>query len=67
MKNRWTIENVQTYVYGRNSAYESYPARPISAVIEVDAVIPGCPIDRHEFLRIVQQVLQGRKPKLRNT
>jgi sulfhydrogenase subunit delta len=66
MKNRWEIENVQTYVYGKNGkdAYESYPARPISAVIEVDAAIPGCPIDRYEFLRVVQQVLQGRKPKL---
>jgi coenzyme F420-reducing hydrogenase gamma subunit len=33
-------------------------------VIKVDAAIPGCPIDRFEFLRIVQMVLQGRKPKL---
>jgi sulfhydrogenase subunit delta len=66
MKNRWAIDNVQTYVYGKNgrNSYESYPARPISAVIPVDAVIPGCPIDRYEFLRIVQQILQGRKPKL---
>lgn len=66
MKNRWPIENVQTYVYGREGkdAYESYPARPISAVIPVDAIIPGCPIDRHEFLRIVQLLLQGRKAKL---
>jgi sulfhydrogenase subunit delta len=66
MKNRWAIDNVQTYVYGRNgrNSYESYPARPISAVIQVDAVIPGCPIDRYEFLRIVQQILQGRQPKL---
>jgi len=66
MKNRWAIENVQTYVYGQNGKdnYESYPARPISAVIKVDAVIPGCPIDRYEFLRIVQLILQGRKPRL---
>jgi coenzyme F420-reducing hydrogenase gamma subunit len=66
MKNRWVMENVQTYVYGKDgqSAYETYPARPISAVIKVDAVIPGCPIDRYEFLRIVQQMLQGRTPKL---
>ncbi|MBI5960611.1 MAG: NADH:ubiquinone oxidoreductase [Chloroflexi bacterium] len=66
MKNRWVMENVQTYVYGKDgqNAYETYPARPLSAVIKVDAVIPGCPIDRHEFLRIVQQMLQGRTPKL---
>ena len=51
------VENVQTYVYGKDGkdAYESYPARPISAVITVDAVIPGCPIDRWEFLHIVQR------------
>ncbi len=66
MKNRWAIENVQKYVYGANGkdTYESYAARPISAVIKVDAAIPGCPIDRYEFLRVVQQVLQGRVPKL---
>jgi len=64
IKNRWSLDNVQQYVYGQPNAYESYPARPISAVIPVDAVIPGCPIDRHEFLRVVQQMLQGRTPKL---
>ncbi len=66
MKNRWTIDNVQTYVYGENGKdmYASYPARPISAVIPVDVVVPGCPIDRFEFLRIVQQLLQGRTPRL---
>lgn len=66
MKNRWSIENVQMYVYGEDGKdkYESYPARPISAVIKVDAVVPGCPIDRYEFLKIVQQLLQGRHPKL---
>lgn len=66
LKNYWPVEHVQAYVYGNNGrdAYESYPARPISAVIKVDAVIPGCPIDRFEFLRIVQLLLQGRRPRL---
>jgi sulfhydrogenase subunit delta len=64
IKNRWSLPDVQQYVYGHDNAYESYPARPISAVIDVDAAIPGCPIDRYEFLHVVQQVLQGRKPKL---
>ena len=66
LKNYWPLEAVQTYVYGKNGkdAYESYPSRPISAVIKVDAVIPGCPIDRFEFLRIVQYLLQGRQPHL---
>jgi len=66
MKNRWPIEQVQTYVYGAHGRdlYESYPARPIAAVIPVDYVVPGCPIDRFEFLQIVQQLIQGRKPRL---
>jgi len=66
MKNRWPIEFVQTYVYGEHGRdlYESYPARPISAVIEVDFAIPGCPIDRVEFVRTVQKLLQGRTPHL---
>ncbi|WP_119072778.1 NADH:ubiquinone oxidoreductase [Aggregatilinea lenta] len=66
MKNRWPIEEVQTYVYGESGKeyYESYMARPISAVIDVDVSIPGCPIDRLEFVRVVQQLLQGCTPKL---
>ena len=66
MKNRWPVEDVQTYVYGENGKeyYESYEARPISAVIDVDVAVPGCPIDRTEFVHIVQQVLLGCNPKL---
>ncbi len=66
IRNRWALESVQAYVYGEHGKdmYESYPARPIGDVIKVDAAIPGCPIDRFEFLRIVQRILQGRAPKL---
>ena len=39
-------------------------AQPIDAFIKVDAVLPGCPIDREEFVRVTQQLLQGRRPKL---
>ena len=39
-------------------------ARPIEAVIQVDAVVPGCPIDREEFVRTVKELIQGRRPHL---
>ncbi len=39
-------------------------ARPIGAVIPVDAVLPGCPIDRDEFVRVTRQLLQGRRPQI---
>jgi sulfhydrogenase subunit delta len=58
-----SLEDVRKYVYGDKSEwYDTYPARPISAVIEVDAFVPGCPIDRFEFLEVVKKVLLGKKP-----
>jgi coenzyme F420-reducing hydrogenase gamma subunit len=63
LKNLHPLEEVREYVYGDKADwYETYPARPISDVIEVDAVIPGCPIDREEFVRVVKNLLLGKKP-----
>lgn len=63
IRNRQPLADVRAYVYGDKAGqYETYPARPISAVIPVDAVIPGCPIDRKEFIRAVTHLLQGRMP-----
>jgi coenzyme F420-reducing hydrogenase gamma subunit len=61
IRNRQELSDVRRYVYGDKAEwYETYPARPISAVIPVDATVPGCPIDREEFVSIVTAVLQGR-------
>jgi len=58
-----SLQDVRQYVYGDKwEWYESYPARPISEVIQVDAFIPGCPIDRFEFLKVVKMVLLGKTP-----
>nr|MBN1229318.1 NADH:ubiquinone oxidoreductase [Anaerolineae bacterium] len=68
VRNRQPLEDVRTYVYGNKADwYETYPARPISQVITVDATIPGCPIDRDEFIASVKMLLQGRIPKLPET
>ncbi len=65
IRNLQELEDVREYVYADKAEwYDTYPARPISAVIEVDAAIPGCPIDRDEFIAIVTQVLQGRAPNI---
>lgn len=65
IRNTQNLSNVRQYVYGDKAEwFETYPARPISAVIAVDAVIPGCPIDRDEFAMAVSHLLQGRKPNL---
>jgi sulfhydrogenase subunit delta len=63
VRNRQSSDEVKRYVYGElGKLDESYPARPIGAVISVDAFIPGCPIDREEFVRAVKALLQDRQP-----
>ncbi len=65
IRNRQELQSVRRYVYGDKADwYETYPARPISAVVTVDAVIPGCPIDRNEFVAVVTALLQGRTPAM---
>lgn len=59
------LEEVRKYVYGDKwEWYETYDARPIDAVIPVDFAIPGCPIDRNEFIAVVKALLMGKKPPI---
>ncbi len=65
IRNRQDLTDVRKFVYqDKYDWYETYPARPISAVVDVDYYIPGCPIDREEFIQVVRQLLQGRAPQL---
>ncbi|MCA9904344.1 MAG: NADH:ubiquinone oxidoreductase [Anaerolineae bacterium] len=65
IRNIMPLQEVREYVYGDKAEwYETYPARPIKAVVKVDAAIPGCPIDRNEFATAVTHLLQGRLPNL---
>ena len=65
IRNRHELADVRQAVYGDKADwYDTYPARPIEAVVPVDAFLPGCPIDRGEFLRAVKALLQGRAPQI---
>jgi coenzyme F420-reducing hydrogenase gamma subunit len=65
LKNLHPLEDARRWVYGDKAGwYDTYEARPISAVIEVDLDIPGCPIDREEFIRVVKAVLVGKTPPI---
>lgn len=65
IRNRMALQDVREYVYGDKAEwFETYEPRAISEVIEVDAVLPGCPIDRNEFIRAVTHLLQGRLPSI---
>ena len=61
LKNLQPLDDVREYVYGDKADwYDTYATRPIGDVIQVDAVIPGCPIDREEFIAVVKAMLLGK-------
>ncbi|NQU76573.1 MAG: NADH:ubiquinone oxidoreductase [Planctomycetes bacterium] len=67
IKNVQDMEDVKQYVYGDGAKhFDTYPTRPIDAVVRVDAYVHGCPIDRKEFLSVVKSLLLGKKPELPN-
>jgi coenzyme F420-reducing hydrogenase gamma subunit len=45
---------------------ENNDVRPLNALIEVDFVLPGCPINAKEFFQFIYQFLIGKSPTLLN-
>ncbi|HEQ79165.1 MAG TPA: NADH:ubiquinone oxidoreductase [Euryarchaeota archaeon] len=71
LANRWSKQENHKEVYGDfdgkdNEFFENVETRSVGEVVKVDAVIPGCPIDRNEFKRVVTDLLVGKEPKLPN-
>jgi len=67
LKNFHDQEYVKKLVYGDKALlYETYPARPLKAIVPVDFEIPGCPINRNEFAMVVKAFLLGKKPEIPN-
>jgi sulfhydrogenase subunit delta len=65
LKNFQPLDEVRQYVYGEKASwYDTFPARPIDAVVPVDHYLHGCPIHKAEFLRVVQSLLLGKKPEI---
>ncbi len=63
LKNSYPMDEILNAEYGEAARYyNTIPARPISAVIPVDFYIPGCPIVKEEFIRVVQEILAGKVP-----
>ena len=59
-----TREEMADVVYGAgHPAYDIAPHRPLSDVVKVDAAIPGCPMEKDEFLRAVTALLNGDLPQ----
>ncbi|MCP4215727.1 MAG: hypothetical protein GY765_13825 [bacterium] len=70
LKNQWhSMDEVRQEVYGDDAAMphlDTYPTKAVHEVVQVDFSIPGCPINRDEFLRVVKELLLGKIPRLPN-
>jgi sulfhydrogenase subunit delta len=69
--NQWPIEESMNVVYGKdnpqlkeNAFFSNSQTKALDEVVKVDAYIPGCPINRNEFIRILLALVQGKKPSL---
>lgn len=61
IKNRFELTEAMHEVYGDDAyQFETFEARPIDAVIDVDYYLHGCPINPKEFLKVFHAILQGR-------
>ncbi len=67
LKNFRPMEENLKIVYGDAARYyDTIPARPISSVVPVDYYVPGCPIDKKEFLKVTKALLLGKRPEIPN-
>jgi coenzyme F420-reducing hydrogenase gamma subunit len=58
-------EQAQRIVYGKmGKLHEVHSVRSIGEVIPIDGFIPGCPIDRQEFIWAIKSLLNGRTPAI---
>ena len=63
LKNHMETDDVKGCVYGKDKDMphldSNQKAMPISDAIKVDYAIPGCPMSRDEFVRVVTQLVHG--------
>ena len=70
LKNNWhSMEEVKKEVYGsyfQMNHLDTYPTKGVDEVVKVDLYIPGCPVNRDEFLSVVKSLVMGKIPRLAN-
>ncbi|MFC1615397.1 hypothetical protein ACFL2L_01220 [Patescibacteria group bacterium] len=64
IKNYGDKEKIAKYVYKMYKEIENNDGSGIDKYIKIDSVIPGCPINKEEFLKCCLNVLAGREFKI---
>ncbi|NOZ74782.1 MAG: NADH:ubiquinone oxidoreductase [FCB group bacterium] len=65
LKNIHPIDDVRETVYGSEKyRFPTLPALPVSAVVQVDYEINGCPMSLPEFLNVFKALLMNKTPDI---
>jgi len=68
MRNELPREVLAHEVYNKSAAFlDTVEARPASDFVPFEVLVPGCPIERHEFLKVVNALLLGTRAELPRT
>lgn len=64
MKNHLSRERMRELVYGEKAEHiDVQKALPLKAAVDVDYELPGCPIEKHQFLTLLGSLLRGDLPE----
>jgi sulfhydrogenase subunit delta len=68
MKNHIPREVLKEEVYGNGiqMVADTMKALPVKSFVKVDVSLPGCPIEKHEFLQVAASLLHGDVPEFLN-
>jgi len=73
LSNQWSAEENKHIVYPEaekediddsNPFFKHPHHRSLDEIVTVDVIIPGCPIDRNEFISVVEALVNGKKPPI---
>lgn len=68
MRNELPREVLAHEVYDKSATFlDTVEARPASDFVPFEALLPGCPIEREEFLKVVNALLLGTRAELPRT
>lgn len=57
-------KQMMEYVYKNIEGINNTEIKPVSSYVKVDARLPGCPIDKKEFVRFVEELIAGKIYKI---
>jgi len=64
MKNYLDKEKTLRYIYKFEKTVPNHDIKSIDNFVKIDYVVPGCPINAYEFLKIVYSLLLGKAPSI---